>query len=421
MHYKSILRNRGAGELASAIVIGDTSMELTNLNTELTEALTQVNEYAQQGLILTLTDSAEENYEIVIVTEWDAATNTATITRGQDNTTARDWSTAKVEIRVCVFLLDKFFESWGPDTIAMGANGAQTYTWDTGAGAIAIGSAAYAEQNSVALGKNAAAYDADSIAVGSGVLANRYVTAIGKDISSNWGDEKCVLIGYSVKSNTESYVINIGSNREGYASDNVILLGDTNVAYNAPYALAIGSYSKTGATSSDSAAFGVALGAYAKTNINNFSHFACLPGQPKSTALPNPLATHTNGDDIATRHRAAPQMTLASGIIDLTDVAATAQIELPTGTHFFPNGIDVIITGADTPGGSPEITVGISSGGTDILAATAITKDTAYQRQKIIPDSDDGVADIHIAVSTAGTGTTYNCRVIVSGYSVEDE
>ena len=246
-------------------------------------------------------------------------------------------------------------------------------------------------QDIILIGNGAETGNDHAISIGSGNAYGDYAIAIGKDgMASGPG---CISIGRESKAYIDKD-ISIGHSAEAGGEMSIAIGGG---------AQAWGKFSTA-----------VGFAAFAGSNL--FAHLAMLPVLNKTVSLPT-LET----GDIATRHRAAPSMTLASGIIDLTDGTSTAQIELPAGTHFFPDRIDVIITGVDTPGGSPEITVGTTAAGTDILAATVITKNAAQQRQKISPDADDGVDGIHISVSTAGSGTTYNCRVIVSGYLVEDE
>ena len=266
-----------------------------------------------------------------------------------------------------------------------------------------------AGEDCVAVGIGATAYTGKSISIGFGDAGNEKSITIGD--ASNWSDG-CIIIGYGYAGGGDDNSVIIGNNalQLGGGNTSCVLIGYNVNASGASRSIAVGDGADV------LASFASAFGHGASCNVNAGAHLAMIPYQPKSGELPT-----VGSGDIATRHRSAPLTTLASGIIDLTDGTATAQIELPAGTHFFPDRIDAIITGVDTPGGSPAITVGTTAAGTDVLAATVITKNAAQQRQKISPDSDDGVSDIHISVSTAGSGTTYNCRVIVTGYLMENE
>ena len=413
---KYILANNATASLASGITDADTSIELFGISTTLSTALGLID--ASNRVLLTLADASETDHEIVEVTAWDSATSTATVTRGQDDTTAQAWGDgSKAEIRVGKKQLDERFgvsgnaantvlispdRSAGKDTDADGPNNTfigNNFTLVPGNHYSVVAGESWAASSplsfctSIGCQTELANEDFSSEdcygAVAVGCLSMVYgneCTGVGTEVHAKGVD--CVSIGYATSASGVKGITAIGAKS------------------------VINSWPR----SQDDLSFTTALGYKSICDRSCSIHIAGIPIQNKTSYLP-----WLETDDIASRHRSAPITTLATGIIDLTDDTATAQIELPAGTHFFPDRIDVIITGVDTPGGSPEITVGTTTAGTDILAATVITKDTAHQRQKISPDSDDGVDDIHISVSTAGSGTTYSCRVVVSGYLVEDE
>ena len=381
---KYILANNATATLSASITDSETSLVLTDISATLATALGAVD--ANNRILLTLANLSETVHEIVEVTAWNAGTSTATVTRAQDGTSAQAFDDgATVEIRVGKKQLESLLSGTGANSIlipSVGAVANGTHTICIGSGASANGG-----NRNVVLGSNAQTND-DSFAT----------TCLGHGAGA-WDGSEAVVIGHSANiwedSSKPDYAIAIGSEAMAVAMG----------------ANAIGGFSVCYGKSS------VAIGHTAELRVDYSAHVSSF-FVGRNTKQPYGFNIAT---DNISRVRSTPLIMIGSGIIDLTDGTATAQIELPAGTHFFPDRIDVVITEVDTPGGSPAITVGTTAGGTDILAATVITKNAAQQRQKISPDSDDGVDDIHISVSTAGSGTTYNCRVVVTGYLIENE
>ena len=449
-----ILGNKASATLDGAVGSADTSIQLKELSSTMTTALGAVD--ASNRILLTLEGT---EYEIVEVTAWDAGTSTATVTREQDGTTAAEWAAgeSKAEIRGCKGLLDSLkdmtssFAGATTDIINLGGEQNDSSgndilvkgnSWSPSTESISIGVGAHVYQTQcIAIGKNAKAYNPDAVAVGTNAQAYNNngisfginsqahgVGAIAIGDTSRCGAADSIAIGPNT--NTGARQICIGSGAVSLMGDSIlighevtedgvdggsVLIGNNAEGLGNQETVGIGRGVVTFAQ------FGTAIGSKAKISIHSAGHLAFIPIQPKASAIP----TIVSGD-MATRHRSAPLTTLASGVIDLKSTESAYHIEIPAGhspasSRFFIDRIDVIITAASSPGGSPAITVGTTAAGTNILGATVITKDAEGQRQKIDPITDDGVTAIHIKVATAGSGTTYNCRVLVVGYLVENE
>ena len=453
---KYILANNARSVVAELLTAVGTSIVLDGMQMSagMGQALSDVD--ANNCLFLTISDVGENYHEIVEVTSFDLVTYTATIVRAQSDTAAREWPIgSKVELRVHADLLENLNAGEPEDSVVIGAGGyiypsaARTVAigkdiqlGTSGTDGVAIGHSTYlasadcvvvgkgsqisgaTEPRSIVIGYNGRSFAANAISIGDGTeVHGAGGIAIGK--GSQAGGVKSVSIGDTSPVWSDGLVC-IGHSYDGGGEDNAVIIGNEYTGGGCEEGVILGKgidggggFRSIGIGSGVTVwyPYSAAIGAHAESKIQCAAHLALIPFQPKSTALPVTL----HASDIETRHRTSPLITLASGIIDLTDIASTAQIEIPTGTNFFIDRIDAIITGVDTPGGTPAISVGTTAAGTDILGATVITKDAAQQRQKISPILDDGVTDIHISVTTAGTGTTYNCRVLVLGYMVENE
>lgn len=105
--------NNSASTLSATITSGDTSLSIQSADVGFFPAVTAPN-----YMFLCLDDGV--NFEVVKVTAHTAATQTFTITRGQDNTTAAAFSatTTKVEIRIPAAVLTNLLDLDGAQTVA---------------------------------------------------------------------------------------------------------------------------------------------------------------------------------------------------------------------------------------------------------------------------------------------------------------
>jgi len=522
-----ILADNAYCKLAASIADSNAwEFEFKDASDRMLSALGQVED-AGYELYLTITDAEETKIEIVLVYDADVGFSTFTAARGQGWTTAQEWSVDDiVEARVSSLLLKNLFsgespngsiaipaeeaEASGDSSIAIGLVGTEVSA--TSAEGVAIGEHAKVDgERSVAIGSAAQAQADSSVSIGayaqtpSGSEAEGLIS-IG--LHSGAEDDHCVAIGVYATARYPSSVA-IGHYAMA-ASDGSIAIGDqaTCPSYHirpARHSIMMGYY----ATARGDFSMAIGSGAYISDDIKGVIQIAAI-GMIRSTSAGFSIGVD---GDIDSRQRAAPMMSLATLIIDLTNSNDFHEIEIPTGTHFFPEKIDVIITSASSPEGAPAIQAGtgvvdafgLDLGGADggtyelgktgemqtlnhdddaatiqaaletvygsgnatvvagsdfsitftftvedselvadftglsgdtspelaqtqtysastvnnILSASAVTVDSAYQRESFTPEPH-GVDNIRVSVETAGSGTL-TCRVIVTGYLIEDE
>ena len=482
---KYILANNAKAVLDHDRAPGHISFELSSVSATLADALAEVG--ATHNLLLTVTDTRETRHEIVMVTAWDAGSSTATVVRARDGTTAQAWSSGdKVEARAGRFVLGNLWSGMGEGSIEVNGIALGSYSIAIGGGTspaedgIAVGRGTVAEGvESTAIGRSATATGADAIAIGNSAFSTNTDTvaigtnaaegvraiAIGRSALANKVDTISIGTSYAVGDN--AVAIGKGANaaqvdticiRGSAYADGAIAIGCDGVQVSGENAIGLGS--GVLAHDADSVVIGhdascngvtsVVIGSNAQVSsfssitlgqaAQNYADFAVALGRQAMPVIPlcsqlNLLPIHypasmigavgtIHEDDILTRHRAAPMMTLATGIIDLTDDTSAYNIEIPSpaDVRFFPDRIDVIIISASTPGGVPAIQIGTddSTNIDNILSATAITVDAVMERQVIATSSFHGVTNIYVSVETEGTGTL-TCRVVVTGYFMAAE
>lgn len=120
-----------------------------------------------------------------------------------------------------------------------------------------------------------------------------------------------------------------------------------------------------------------------------------------------------------------------SGLIvletDVIDLLATSDVEItiPSGFHFFPVEVGMIIVGPATAiGNVPTIRFGEGAGSeASLLAAVAITNVNAlhkrYRSTSLL--HFNGCTKLSAGVTIAGTGTAYNGRAYFIGYLNQDQ
>lgn len=414
-----ILANNATAQPAGTVTDVATTIELSGASSSLLAALADVDTGVTQ-MRLTLSDPSETNHEVVEVTAYSASPPTVTVTRAQEDTTAQEWTVNdNISLRLTAGLIEELLSDYltmsdleGTGTGSYAIGDVSRAQLDEG---IALGYYAWAQlKYAVAIGGYAEARSEGGVAIGYLSKANysTYGIAVGQE-SYATGLYSIGIGGYARAQQKYSVVI-------GYTAysddDRATAIGYLARVESSCYAgVAVGA----DAAVKENAEFGNALGYKSLCYVPHGCHAALLFYNPASGRVQS-LAS----GDIATRQRTAPVLTLASDEIDLLadSPLETYEIDIPSGCHFFPDRIDIIITSADTPGGTPKIIVGTAaSPGNDILTEKTITVDTAYARQSETPDSLNGVANIYISVTTAGSGTELKARVLVTGMLVEDE
>ena len=413
---KYILANNATAVLSSPVNESATSIFLQDSTQSLIAALSEVSTSTWGGAerqtraFLTLCDHAESRHEVVEVVSFDAGTQVVGVVRAQDGTTAQSWGADdKAEMRINAGLLAQLTAGKAENSISIGRNngGEGSHSVQIGDLAQAIGS------NSISIGKQSGADDGDitdSIAIGPLAVATNGGIAIGAEVTAGYIDEAPpnVMIGKGCYSVSHS---NVGIGRNIYlGSSRCVAIGKAGAYQND--SIAIGEEAESWLN------YAMALGNNAKALVSHSIHLAAIPYLPAAKRLPSPLPS----GDIATRHRSAPNVTLATGILHLTSEGDSYTIEIPSGARFYPKSAELIITGVDGAGGSPAIHIGTDAdNAANIMASTAITVTSEFQMQTLILDTSNGVESVYVSVSTAGSGVAFNCRVLISGYLIENE
>lgn len=445
-----IFINNATGQPNSSIGTTDTSIEIGSTSSNMTSALIQVVN-GESHALLTLTDNAESKHEVVEVTaeSYDAGTGvfTLTVTRGQDDTSAQAWTTSdQAEIRAPAKLLNNLLTGVGSDSIRIGsgdATGADAINIGTGsatsskgisigfsadaeaADSVVIGSNAYTDSaDTVAVGNSASAYGTGGVSIGDSAYSEQnYPVAIGGSASA-YG-EKSVALGYGSFVNAADAVA-IGDVADAESTES-IAIGKYSYS-EGNYSIAVGSNAMTDQVKAVAVGYeaygfgvnGVAVGPGAESNgdfctaigsdaavpsgIGPAAYAKMLFAQPAATDLASYTPLTTN--DLAARHRAAPLITLATEILDLTDATDEDEFALPSGAHFYPDRVDVIIVSASSPTGSPEIVVGtlgetiVDSFTLYLGGATGGTYDLGQSGSMQTLNYDDSAATIESALET---------------------
>lgn len=148
------------------------------------------------------------------------------------------------------------------------------------------------------------------------------------------------------------------------------------------------------------------------------------PVEARTTA--GVLANKASADDLTQYEPTIVGLTYAREVALLTDpldlktAGDAVTLNAPDGHRLFLSAIDLVITGSDTPGGSPEVQAGpddVTPGA--YLAASAVTGTAVADRDGYSPLVLDGVTAVRVSVATAGTGTLFQARALLRGYLLE--
>ena len=301
--------------------------------------------------------AAGGNIEIVRMTARSG--NTATITRAQEGTTTRNWSSgARVFAGVTAGTLERFLfnRASGAGAFAIGPDSFADQASD-----FAAGPDAYANGGSAtAIGKTAGAYGAGSFAGGD----TAYVDGAGG--------------------------IGIGRNSQSMKAG-AIAFGDG-----------------ANADGADSIAIGGTWVFVPRT-----LQFAALPAVSRNN--------NSYTEAVAAWKMSGAQSVIMSEPLDLKTLQ-THTIPLPTGVTFFPEEVGVIITAASGVTGQPTLRFAITGTEAKFLAATATTGlDAVHERERFATLlSSDGAKTLRAEVTVAATGTTLTGRVYWKGFAVVD-
>lgn len=349
---------------------------------------------ASADLVYTLTlDDGEGTTEIVHVT--GATGNDLTIERGKEGTTDAAWPTGSaVEMRLTAGAMDKMVQGpfWVPRFPYSSATAFDPLLW------VYDGPDSY---GSVDLGSGLDDWGGDTLGIGQSAIlkSSSYysggVTLVGSNATSN-GIQNTVFGAYAGTHPDDYTVAGVAV---GYApllkegADRSVILAPTG-EITASDAVGIGN--------------GTKCGVIGGLQINALAYVPSAYNHPAGNVSPDAV------------RQSCAQVVIATDPLDLTNNTAAVTLDLPAGTMFFIAAIDVVIVGSDTPGGTPEISVGPD----DVtpaayLAATPVGKSAVGGRETHSPLVSDGVTSLRVATSTAGTGTTYQAKIVFRGYVME--
>ena len=326
------------------------------------------------------------NYEILKVTA--RSTNTITIERAQEGTTARNWLA-----------------------------GTRAFAGITAGSFTPLLVNQTTQTNSLLLGNSAAT--ANTSAVGIGYLAEAN------------GNEATAVGGRSAEANAAKATA-VGSYCLVEAEEGTALGNSASVYSTAPAGIAIGGLSQvhgfagvaigpsSDATGDDSISIGfgsaaigegsVAIGAYADANRDRVLAISALPA---ATRFPEAAAYWWENVTLGS--------VITTAALDLKTLQ-TYEITLPTGVLFFPDEVGIIITTANTVTVQPTVQFGINASAQEHLDAVATTGlDAVGVRQRFQTlKTANGAATLRFEVTVVATATTLTGRVYWRGFAVED-
>lgn len=370
-----------------------------------------------------------------------------TVERGQEGTVAVPWTVGtKVEQRITAGYLNATLLETGDNCVrsrtAVGNQSKSIVVGDaaevTGTNSVVIGDTAVGTDEDVAIGTQAhGGYQS----VGVGAYANRdhpaayWNVAVGADASAvNYSGaygRMCKVAGASsvgvgdacTVAADYSAVVGEGAGVDSTSGESAVVGSRAGVLANSAGSTIVGEGSESAAPQS------VILGQTGKTSaaasagvaVGHLAH-ATVPGGFQLNAVPylRGAVDLTGAVAPEVAFRTSEQVVIATDVLDLTSGTSAVSLDMPAGTMLFIDSIEVVVVGSAAPGGAPQVTVGADSGSpASYLAATPVGKTSVGGRESHTPLVTDGVTSLYAAVSTAGTGTTYEAKVVLRGYVME--
>lgn len=407
--------NNASSNLSSAISISDTTLYVTTGKGSLFATL-GVDDYQ----LATITDGT--NIEIVKITARSG--DAFTVARGYDATVARAWSAgAAIEARLDASTLYKFpqLASYSDiigiqhlDGLTLQTSRASSDKCASGNNSIAIGVSSKSNgSSSISIGRYSQSAGFVSVAIGDNALAAyQYSVSIGNAAESY--EEGSVAIGTTAYAGWHSVVIGYGAS--GTHAGNVAI---GNGAFcNGDWMIAIGQTSScyggggtavgVGAGCSGDSALSLGLNAQARV--------------ARSTAISGPIIIRKDdgiGAADANLYLTGAEIVYTSKEIDFK-TTQTVTIDIPTGAKFYPDEVGVIVTTVSSPTAQPTVSFGIMGSNASLLAATATTKSTQFERNRYTALlTDDGIQSLTATITVAATGTTFMGRFYFKGLLIE--
>ena len=361
------------------------SAALSNSATTATVADGSVFKAPTGGDFELLTLLAAGVYEIVKVTA--RTSNTLTIVRAQEGTTARNWASGtSIFAGVTAGSLASLIANQGTgfSAIAIGDDASAT-----GMRAVAVGELASANfSNVVAVGSSAGSTAANAVAVGAG--ANVYAAG-----SAALGYQNAAYGSDALVAGRGGWIETEGTR--------AVAIG-RNVYAGGPDAIAIGALSDVDYLVAGGFAFGDTA-----VITDRSMQAAALPVVPRANGVEADAAWRMAGS----------ASVICSAAISLKTLQAYT-ITMPAGVTFFPEEVGVIVTAASGVTGQPTLQFGITGTAAKFVAATETVGLTAAHARHRFTSllSSDGAGTLRAEVTVAATGTTLTGRVYWRGFAV---
>ena len=338
--------------------------------------------------------------------------NTATIVRGQEGTTAQEWTAGT-----------KVFSGVTAGTLQQAmVSGVQNETSETGSVALKLGDwgeVAAGTENAFVFGADAYADTAGQIAIGNGVYMEEGISVAIGEYSGVVGGNG-VAVGYAAFSRLDGVAVGQYSNIAGGAAGGVAVGSDARVNASAVGGIALG----RNASVAIDAIGSIVIGDGAATSYGNVGAVAIGDTLARASHALQIGALYTVPRGLGTGADAAWTMSAGAAVImseplDLKTLL-THTITIPTGLSFFVDEIGVIAVSASGVTVQPTIAFGVT-GTPDKFAAAALTTGLAApnNRHRIVaPDSADGVTTLQAEVTMAASATALTGRVYWRGIAV---
>ncbi|NIC05272.1 hypothetical protein [Billgrantia bachuensis] len=259
-------------------------------------------------------------------------------------------------------------------------------------------------EHGLAMGHNAAVYQSEGIAAGNGASSNAG-QAIAQGAGASAFGARGVATGAGAQAAEDSSAYGGGADASGGKS---CAMGANSTAQ-PPQSSAFGA--DTISANVGQTLLGYGAGGSAVPGgliVHGLAHLVSTPTHPADAAAP------------AITRQSAAQVVIATEPLNLTDDTAAVELALPSGALLFIDGFDVVVVGSDGAGGSPEISIGPNDvTPAEYLASTPVSLTAVGGRESHAPLVANGIASLRVATTVAGTGTTYQAKVVVRGYVME--